>query len=111
MKEITAMKGLTRLFERNERFKNSLRSSIEHFRNGEDHLGLDDFLNSIDDLESIIDIYQCIGEPNVRIKKMLPNLQMMYRCMQNQDITGITDVLEFRVYPLSKEWISGCDEE
>jgi hypothetical protein len=104
------MKELIRLHERNDRFQNSLRSSVEHFRNGEDHLGLDDFLNSINDLESVIDIYQCLGEPKVKINEMLPAIQMLYIYMQNQDIIGMTDVLEFKIYPLSKEWIIGGDE-
>ncbi len=105
------MKELTRLYEKNSRFQNSLCSSIECFRNCEDNPGLDNFLNSIDDLESIMDYCQCMGKPEVEIKKMLRYFQKLYIMMQNQDSIGMTDILEFEIYPLSKEWVKGSDEK
>ena len=105
------MSALARLNERNDRLQNSLSSSIEHFRNGEDSLGFNEFMNFIEDLESVIDLYQYLGEPNLEIEQIIAILAKLYFYMQNQDIVGIADLLEFTVYPLSKKWFLGCDKE
>jgi len=105
------MNELTRFHERTDRFQNSLLTSIERFRNGEDHLGLDTFLKCMDDLENIIDIYLCLGEPKLKIDELLPAVQKLYINMKNQDVIGMTDVLEFTIYPLTREWFERCDEK
>lgn len=86
----------------NDSLKRSLLSSIECFRTGKDNQGLDAFLDSIDDLRIFIDCYELIAEPV--IDKILPSLKKLYICMQSRDIAGMTDLLEFEIYPLIEEW-------
>ncbi len=109
MKKTTAMVS-ARLCERSSRLLDSLHSAIEHFRNGEDHSGLNSFLTSVDDLEIMLDTYQCLGKPKIELEKLFPAVQKLYLCMQNQDIIGITDLLEFTLYPLAESWLEECAE-
>lgn len=93
------MTALTPLNKTCIRFRNSLLTSIRHFRQGEDNPGLDCFLNCIDDLKSLIELQVYHGEPNIDLKQIVQIFQRMYICMQNQDIIGLTDVLEYSLYP------------
>lgn len=111
MKGKTMMEELTRFKKIGNRFLNSLLSSIEHFRKGEDHSGLDCFLNSMDDLERMLELYQYFGKPQGNFGKIVPTVQKVHVCMQNQDVAGMTDVLEFTLYPLVKGWIEECAEK
>lgn len=104
------MNESTRLREQNDRFRESLRSSVRHFRRGEDHSGLDEFLNSLDDLESILDYLQCMEEPEIELKEMLEALKELPAYLRGQDVTALTDALEFAVYPLAEKWIGGVTE-
>jgi hypothetical protein len=98
------MKELTPFKKKSDRFQHSLCSSIEHFRKGNDHLGLDNLLNSMDDLENLLELQQYAGEPWRKIDKIAPVLQALCKNVENQDVIGLTDVLEFTLYPLAKEW-------
>ena len=105
------MNEQTQLQERTDRFQNSLLSSIEHFRNGEDNAGIDIFLSGIEDLEDVLDTYQCLSESKVKIDNLLPAVQNLYVCMQNQDIVGMIDIMEFAIYPLTKQWLEEDNEK
>jgi hypothetical protein len=86
-----------------------VRSAIEHFRTGNDQLGLDNLLNSMVDLENLLEFeYSADGLCN-KMDKITPVLRDLCRCIKNQDVTGLTDVLEFTLYPLTTEWIEGCE--
>ncbi len=104
------MNESTRLRERNDRFREALRSSVGYFRRGEDHSGLDEFLNSLDDLESILDYLQCVGEPEIELEEMLEALKELPAYLRGQDVTALTDALEFAVYPLAEKWMGGVTE-
>lgn len=100
------------------RFKNacsgchdSLLSSIGHFRKGEDHKGLECFLNSLDDLEKLPELFQLSGKPVETIEKLAPVARSLYEYMQNQDIVGMTDLMEFTLCSMVKECIEGCEEK
>ncbi len=99
------MNELNLLQKRTDRFQRSILSSVEHFRNTEDYIGLDMLLNSIEDLENILDSYQYADESNMKIDELLPAVQTLYAYMKNQDIVGMTDILEFTIYPLTKHWL------
>lgn len=83
--------------------KNSLLACVEQFRNGEDQTGLKTFLNSMEDLQIMLDSLLQTAD----MEKLLRALRMLSICMKNLDITGMTDVLEFSLYPAVTEWIAG----
>lgn len=105
------MKELTPFKKKIDRFQNSLFCTIEYFRKGNDHLGLDNFLNSMNDLENLLEYQQYTGDIKIKIEKITPVLQNLCDCIKNQDVTGMTDVLEFVLYPLTKDWIEECGKE
>jgi len=105
------MNELTLLKKRSNRFHNSLRSSIEHFREGNDQLGLDNFQKSMENLEKLLEFEQYFGDSKCDIQKITSVLQSLYVCIQNKDVVGMTDVLEFTLHPLTNQWVIGCDEE
>ncbi|MGF7056643.1 hypothetical protein [Brassicibacter mesophilus] len=104
------MKELTPFKKRSDRFQKSLLYTIEHFRKGNDHLGLDNFLNSIDDMENLLEYQQYAGDVKIKLDEIMPVLQILYDCIRNQDVTAMTDVLEFTVYSLTKEWNERCGD-
>lgn len=105
------MEGLTQFKITGSRFLTALFSSIECFRKGEDHSGIDYFLNSINDLEALVESYKpSSGNLNRNFEKMIPAVRTLQVHMHNQDMTGMTDVLEFTLYPLAKGWIEECDK-
>ena len=91
------------------RLSRTLLSSVEYFRHGDDSAGLDDFICAVTDLEDLLTLYQCAGEPVVRLDSLLTALSAVHACILNQDITGLTDVLEFSVYPHIDEWTGRFD--
>jgi hypothetical protein len=93
--------------KRYDRFLHSLLSSIEHFRIGEDHSGLDCYLNSLIDLEMILELYPFTEETDNTINEIVLVTKGIYINMQNQDIVGLTDALEFKLYPLAQKWCEG----
>lgn len=101
------MEQLTQFKKINYRFHNSLLSAIEDFRVGNDHKGLDSFLNSMDDLEGLLEINQCLGAEKIKTDRILPVIQELYVRIKNQDIVGITDLLEYTLYPIAKELVGG----
>ena len=88
-----------------KRFNSSLLSSIEHFRKGNDHDGLVSFLNSINDLEILLETNMYLEKPVIELHRIIPIMKDILIHMQNQDITGITDILEFELYPLAKDLV------
>lgn len=104
MKELAPFKRIS------NRFENSLLSAIEQFRKGYDHLGLDNFLNCIADLEILFELHQYAEERWRSIDHIVPVIETLYVFVQNQDVVGLTDLLEFKLYPLTTQWIEGCGE-
>ena len=92
-----------RLHKINTRYRNTLNASVAFFREGRDHPGLDEFSHCVEDLEILLDIYQCTGKACFEIDKILPVYRKLLECMRNQDITGMTDLLEYQLYPLAME--------
>lgn len=85
------------------RFYHSLRGGIDSFREGEDQNGLDCFLESMDDLENLLEMDRILGTEVIKLERILPVLQELECRIKNQDIVGMTDLMEFTLYPMIKE--------
>ncbi|WP_205684260.1 hypothetical protein [Clostridium formicaceticum] len=97
--------------QRSDRLKNALLFGIESFRKGDDHVALDSFLDSMDDLEKLLENHQCIETLNKKMEKLLPVLQTLYEAVKSQDVIAMTDILAFTLYPLIEGWEKECDEK
>lgn len=95
------------LMKRQEDLHDSLLAAIDHFQRGEDSPGLDSLLNSLEDLNNLMNLYECLGEPAIDPELFLPALREMYRCMQDRDVVGLTDLIEFSIYPAAESWLNG----
>lgn len=77
-------------------------------RSGEDAAGIDDLLSAVNELESAAE-----ADPEswrFRQNELLPALRELYFAMQNNDIAGVTDWLEYTAVPMANEWLKGCGE-
>ncbi|MFZ7103239.1 MAG: hypothetical protein ACOWWO_11385 [Peptococcaceae bacterium] len=103
------MSELTFLQKRRDRFHNSLRISIDYFREGHDRLGWDNFQSSMTDLENLLEFEQYFRGSKFNLSEITLALQSLQRCLQNKDVTGLTDVLEFTLFPLTNCWLTEGD--
>ncbi len=97
------MEQMARFQKIRTRFDNSLFLTIEEFRKGKDHQGLDGLFNSMDDLECLLEINRSFGAQKMKLDGLLPILQELCERIKNKDIVGMTDLLEFTLYPMVKE--------
>lgn len=74
-----------------------LHAAIRHFRSGEDAAGMEELLKAVDELESAIEAEH--GFQQFQLHKLLPGLRELYQFMQNHDIAGMTDWLEYTAVP------------
>lgn len=95
--------------EKLKRLQRTLLSSIQQFRAGEDERGLTFLIESIDDLENILDYQQYSGKLQNEIFKVIPCLQEIIKYFANGDIVGITDTLEFKLQPHLLTLLHGGD--
>ena len=77
--------------------------AIDDFRSGNDRQGLDEFLAAMEDLEMILDMDRYSGTAAFEMHRIQPILEELSALVKNQDIVGITDLLELALYPLAKE--------
>lgn len=105
------MEQLIRFKKISHRFHSSLLSTIEDFRMGNDHQGLDGFISMMDDLENILETNRCLGAEELKFDTVLPILQELSKRIKNQDIVGMTDLLEFKLYPIAKELVGANGNE
>ena len=90
-----------------DRLHDSLQICIEDFRAGRDCQGLEAFLNAVEDLEILMDSSWGHGAENLgTTDKILDALERIRDCIENCDVAGMTDVLEFMLYPMVKEMMS-----
>jgi len=92
------------------RYRDAVNTSVALFRQGKDHGGLDALLHSIEDLECLLNQYQCTGDASLPVDAILPVYRQLLECMQNQDITGMADLLEYTICPLSTVLPGRCEE-
>ena len=91
----------TRANKINTRYRDAVNASVTLFREGKDHAGLDALLHSVQDLETMIEGYQYTGQTCLPVDTILPVYRKLLECMRNQDITGMTDLLEYELCPLT----------
>lgn len=97
------------LKETSRRLHKTLKSCVSLFREGEDNSGLDALVSSVEDIERILDILECTEETAFETQGMLHACRKLLEYMQNRDVTGMTDLLEFTIIPLSETWVARCD--
>jgi hypothetical protein len=90
-------------------YQRALLFSVESFRNGEDHVGLDALLAGMEYLDDLLEVYLSLGKPEAITDEILSALKNLYDAMQNRDITGMTDILEFEIEPVTKKWLEGYE--
>ena len=93
-----------------KRLQALLRVAVSHFQIGEDAAGIKNLLSAMEELERLVEISQNSWQPQIDLNLLLPSVRRLYFYMKNQDITGITDLLNDTVYPLTEKWIKGCDD-
>ena len=84
----------------------SISETIENFRKSNDCEGIDCFLKCMNELESEVlnDKYPKLVQNQMdRINEIM---QLILMKIKNKDVTGLTDILEFRLSPL----INKCEE-
>ena len=86
-----------------------LQAAVGHFQIGEDAAGMKDFLSAMEELKRLVEISRN-SQPQIDLNLLLPSVRRLYFYMKNQDITGITDLLNDTVYPLTEKWIKGRDD-
>nr|WP_319488716.1 hypothetical protein [uncultured Caproiciproducens sp.] len=101
---------LTPLKTEIERLQEFLQATVGHFRIGEDAAGMENYLSTMQELERTVETDRNSRQPRIDLNKLLPVVRKLYFFVKNQDITGITDLLEYTVFPLTKEWLKGCDD-
>lgn len=95
--------------EFSESYLQCLCSSAESFRKGEDHNGLEMFLKGLENLEKIL----CMRDFDMNSEEMnsiVCEYKNLLSHMRNRDILGITDILEYTLYPVSEKWLKGVGQ-
>lgn len=91
-----------------KRLPELLRVAVRRFRSGEDAKGIENLMKALDELEAAVEADQ---EPRqFRTDKLLPALRELYFYMQNRDIAGLTDWLEYTAAPMAEEQAEGRGE-
>lgn len=109
MEETAAGTEQARLGAEKKRLKEFLKAAVGHFRTGEDTAGMDCFLSALEELEHVVEADRNSLRPQIDMNKLLPALRGLYFYMRNQDIAGMTDLLEDTAVPLSEEWLKERD--
>ena len=104
------MENPASLRAQSKRLLNFLQTAVEKFRNGEDAPGIDSLQTAVAELENLVEIDQSSQRPQVDMSRLLPAVKRLYFYIQNQDITGIADLLEDVFYPLTEELFKGCED-
>lgn len=82
-----------------------LNEVVKNWRIGNDQKGLQDFIQSIYQIEQIINIQLSNRENNlIKIADLKRVLENFYLLIKNNDVIGITDVIEFQLIPLIQAW-------
>ncbi|MDF2656098.1 MAG: hypothetical protein K0R19_2572 [Bacillota bacterium] len=89
-----------------DRFARTALVSVQAYREGNDVLGLAAFLSSMDDLEQLFELNWRSDMSESALPGIVPILRELKNRIKNQDIAGITDLMEFVLCPAVKEL--GC---
>lgn len=87
-----------------------LQAAIDNFCVGEDEEGMKSFLIFLEKLEYVVEDDWKKPQPQIDLDQLLPVLRKLRFSMKNQDITGMTDLLEGMTAPPVQKMLKGCDE-
>ena len=94
--------------------KSALREYLEaadgHFRLGEDTAGFDSLTEFLNELECTVEGGVKSGSPQIELNRLLPVLRNLNSLLRNQDIAGMTDLLEDTLIPLTENRQEGRGE-
>lgn len=85
-------------------------TAFTQFQNSEDSAGIETLLTAATQLENLVETDRNLQQPQINLNRLLPDLRKLYFYIQNQDITGITDLLEYTFYPLTQKWLEGSGD-
>jgi hypothetical protein len=86
-----------------------LQESSVQLRSGEDAKGIEALLSAVSELEKLVENDQNSPHPRIDLQRLLPAVKTLCFYIKNKDITGIADLLEDVLYPMTGEWIKGSD--
>lgn len=86
------------------------RTAAEQFRSGEDSEGIGSLITAAAELEILMETDRNSRRPHIDLSRLLPSLKMLYFYTHNQDLTGIADLLEDALCPLTGLWLRGCGD-
>ena len=92
-----------------ERLHGFWQTASAQLRSGEDAEGIEGLLSAVSELEKLVENDQNSLKPRVDLNRLLPAIRTLCFYMRNQDIAGITDLLEDVFYPMAREWMKGSD--
>ncbi|MCI1965847.1 MAG: hypothetical protein LKJ17_06925 [Oscillospiraceae bacterium] len=95
----------TRLQVLISRLQQYVDSAVRNFRSGDDTQGMRYFLSAVEGLELVIREDRNSQQPKIDLNELLPSVRRLYFYMRNQDIVGITDLLEDTVMPMTARWL------
>ena len=109
MSEITAKTEQTIFAAQSESLCGFLQTASARLRNGEDAEGIEDLLSAMSELEKLVESDQSSLQPQIDMNRLLPAVSTLCFYIKNQDIAGITDLLEDVFFPMAGEWMKGSD--
>lgn len=109
MNRMAPMTAQTLFRMKSEHLQGLLQTSIEQFQKGEDVAGIESLLCAMDEMENAVECDQNMQQPRIDLSLLLLAMKKLYFYIQNQDIAGIVDLLNDTFFPLTEEWLKGCD--
>ena len=88
--------------------RQSLTEAIGYLRDSNDRKGLEAFQCGIDDLEDVVQTLILMKDAE-KINEVIPYVRMLDEAANNRDITGMTDILEYKIHPLAEKWSGGTE--
>lgn len=107
MNKMTAKAEPAMFIVHSERLRDYLQTASTQLRRGEDAEGIEDLFSALLELEKIVEGDQNSLQPQIELKQLLIVLKTLDSYITNQDITGISDLMEDALYPMACEWMKG----
>lgn len=107
MNEMTEKTEPVMLAVQSERLRGFLQTTSAQLRSGEDAEGIEGLLSAVSELEELVENDQNSLKPQIDLSRLLPAVKTLYSYMKNQDIAGISDLLEDAFTPMTGEWMKG----
>ena len=85
-------------------------TAAQQLRRGEDLAGIESLLLAMDELERWAASAQTAQLPQIDLSRLLSLVRAMNRSVQNQDFSGMADLLEDGFCPLIDAWLRGWED-